>query len=209
MRTNFQPTTFSTRLKKPDLARPLIVLGALTGVMWLVEVIDWLTGPLLLLDSWGIRPRDFDHLAGIAFAPLLHADFAHLAANTFPFLFLGALVYWRGEREFWLVTCIIVLLGGLGTWLIGPARSVHVGLSGVIFGYLGYLLLLGWIERSPASIFRAFLVGFLYGGVLWGVLPLQSGISWQGHLFGLLAGGLAAYWFGRRPRNLDREITVL
>ncbi len=199
----------SIRLSRGDLVRPAIYVGGFVILMWLVELVDWLSGRLLVLDLWGIRPRDLDHLSGILFAPFLHADFAHLAANSIPFFVLGTLVFWRGEREFWLVTGLIILLSGGGTWLIGPARSIHVGASGVVFGYLGFLLFLGWFERSAASILRAMAVGLIYGGILWGVLPFQTGISWQGHLFGFLAGLLAAAWLGQRSRNLENEIRLL
>lgn len=177
-------------------------------VMWLIELLDFLTGRLINLDQWGIRPRDFDHLLGIFTAPFLHINFSHLAANSIPFLILGLLIYWRDKNGFWVVSLIVLLVSGSGTWLLGGPNTIHIGASGIVFGYLGYLLALGYFERSPTAIGRALVVGFVYGGVLWGVLPLQNGVSWQGHLFGLIGGVLAAYLFARR-QTLTDQITVL
>jgi membrane associated rhomboid family serine protease len=98
----------------------------------------------------------------------------------------------RDRDEFVLVTLVVWLVSGLGVWLIGPAQTVHIGVSGIIFGYLGFLLLRGFFDGKLTSILIALAVGVAYGGVLWGVLPLESGVSWQGHLFGFIGGGIAA-----------------
>ena len=100
---------------------------------------------------------------------------------------------------FIVVTITVILVSGLGTWLIGPANSVHIGASGLVFGYFGYLLLNSWFERSLASVLWAVLVFLLYGSLIWGVLPQGNGISWQGHLFGFIGGGVAAYLLAKRP----------
>lgn len=184
-------------------------LGTLAGLMWIIELIDFVTGRFIQLDGWGIRPRDIDYLLGIFFAPFLHIDFAHLATNTIPFLVLGGLIFLWDRRNFWLVSLVILLVSGLGTWLFGGPNSVHIGASGIVFGYLGFLLALGAFERSTAALSRALAVGFIYGGVLWGILPLQTGVSWQGHLFGFLGGIFAAYLFARRPDpSLSDQIKI-
>lgn len=160
-------------------------------LLWVLELLDLLvlrSG----LDRFGIRPRDTAGLVGILFAPLLHGGLAHLIANTVPLLVLGWLVMVRRLSDFFAVTAIVWLLGGLGVWLFAPPRTVHIGASGLIFGYLGFLLLRGYFERSFTAIFLSVVVGLLYGGALWGILPSRPGISWQGHLFGFLAGVLAA-----------------
>jgi membrane associated rhomboid family serine protease len=144
------------------------------------------------LDRFGIHPRDVGSAWGILVAPLLHAGWLHLASNSGPFLVLGWLVLLRGIRDFVVVTLCAVLIGGLGVWLFGAANSVHIGASGVVFGYLGYLLARGYFERSMWSVIVAIVAGILYGGVLWGLLPGQRGISWEGHLFGLFGGITAA-----------------
>ncbi len=169
-------------------------LGALVGfisLIWLSEVVD----QLLLggsLDRLGIRPREASWLWGIVLAPFLHGGFAHLIANTAPLFVLGWLVILRQSLDFFLVTAIVTLLGGLGVWLFARPGTIHVGASGVVFGYLGYLLVRAWRERSPTAVILALVAGFLYGGALWGVLPTRSGISWEGHLFGFAGGGVAA-----------------
>jgi len=175
------------------------VLGGTTITLWAIEVFNSLTAHFadLLL---GIRPHSLSGLWGIFFAPFLHANFMHLAANTVPFLVLGWLIMAREGRDFWIVSAIAALAAGLGTWLFGSANTVHVGLSGVIFGYLGFLLLRGYFERSFLSIALSLVVGFFWGSALWGVLPLQAGVSWEGHLFGFLGGVLAARLLAR-PRK--------
>jgi membrane associated rhomboid family serine protease len=164
--------------------------------LWTVELVDRLVlGGAL--DYFGIHPRSLGGLWGILFAPFLHGSFAHLAANTVPLLVLGWLVMLRENWEFYVVTALSALVGGLGVWLLGAPNSVHIGASGVVFGLLGFLLLRGYFERSFPSVFLSLVVGFFYGGVLWGVLPGQPGISWEAHLFGFLGGVIAARLLAR------------
>ena len=184
MTTRLQTTArnFSAHLK--------LVL-AIVAVMWLLEIIDTLfLGQSL--NRLGIRPRTAAGLLGIVLAPFLHGGLAHLAANTLPFAVLALLILARDRDEFIVVTLIVWLVSGLGVWLLGPNNTVHIGASGIIFGYLGFLLLRGFFDGKLSSILIAVVVGVIYGGVLWGVLPLQAGVSWQGHLFGFIGGGIAA-----------------
>jgi membrane associated rhomboid family serine protease len=159
------------------------------GIMWAVECVNFMLGGGL--DRYGIAPHSVPGLRGILFAPFLHGSFAHLIANTLPYITLGWLVMLRRTSDFIWVSLIVMLIGGLGTWLIAPSDSVHIGASGVIFGYLGFLISRGYFERRLLSILLSIAIGALYGGLLWGVLPGNSGISWQGHLFGFV-GGIAA-----------------
>jgi membrane associated rhomboid family serine protease len=180
-------------------ARPLQALATIlsfTAMLWVIEFYDQLTGEWL--DADGIVPRSWDGLDGILWAPLLHGGFAHLAANTLPFVVLGFLVLANGIGRFVRVTAVIWVLAGLGVWLTAPYGSVTVGMSGVIFGWLTYLLVRGFFARSGTQILLAVVVFFLWGGILLGVLPGQEGVSWQGHLFGALAGVFAA-WLVARP----------
>ena len=176
----------------------IIILGGFILALWIIEGVDWLIfgGSL---DQFGIRPRSIAGLWGILFAPLLHGNFQHLMANTVPLFVLGWLVLsTRRVQTFLKVTAIIVLISGLGTWLIGPRLSVHLGASGLIFGYLSFLLLVGYFERSFRSIALAVVVFFIYGGLIWGILPLVEGVSWQAHLFGFIGGGIAASQIGEQ-----------
>jgi membrane associated rhomboid family serine protease len=161
------------------------------AILWVLELLD-VSVLGRSLDRFGIRPRTIDGLWGILFAPFLHGGLPHLMANTIPLIFLGWLVMLRGLGQFFAVSALVMLVGGLGVWLFGQPGSIHIGASGLIFGYLGYLLLRGYFERSFTAILIAVVVGLLYGGALWGVLPSRPGISWEGHLFGFLGGALAA-----------------
>jgi len=166
------------------------------GSFWVVEALDqWLfmKDGEIGLDKHGIRPREVKGLLGILFAPFLHGDFAHVISNSVPAFVLGWFVALAGTTALVEVTILVALFGGAGTWLIGRSGSVHVGASGVVFGYLGYLLGRGLFERSLGSILVSLVVGVLYGGLVWGVLPTRPGVSWEGHLCGFLAGVLAAW----------------
>ncbi len=160
-------------------------------LLWVIEIVDQLTGRSL--DAWGIRPRTLEGLRGIPLAPFLHGGFGHLVANTGPLLVLGLFVIMAGVGEFVEATVLIVLLGGLGTWLIGRGDAVHIGASGVVFGYVSYLIVRGILVRSFAGFTIAVIVAVVYGGLLWGVLPSHRGVSWEAHLSGLVAGVLVAW----------------
>ena len=180
------------------------------ALLYLIELIDQLAGGRL--DRNGIRPLEADGLWGIVFAPLLHADWAHLLANTVPALVLGFLVTLTGMSRFIWATAIIWILGGVGTWLIGdlggcPYSTMHIGASGLIFGWLAFLLVFGWLTRHPWQILLSVVVLFVYGGILWGALPVLNrcgGVSWQGHLCGAIAGVLAAYLLSAPEREARR-----
>ena len=167
-----------------------VLLLTLLGIMWAVEILDLL--PFVHLDSFGIRPRSLAGLAGIIFTPFLHDGFGHLIANTFPFVILGGIVLLGGLGVFWRVTLFVTLVGGLGVWLCAGRLTNHIGASGLIFGYLGFLLARGVFEKSLPWMLAACAVLIAYGGLLFGVLPIRAGVSWQGHLFGFLAGVGAA-----------------
>jgi membrane associated rhomboid family serine protease len=167
------------------------ILGGFVGLLWLIQILNRVifNGGLANL---GIHPRSLDGLWGILLAPFIHVSFAHLIANTVPLVVLGWFVMLRQKRDLITVSVLAALVGGLGTWLIAPALTVHVGASILIFGYLGYLLFRGIFERRFWPIVGSIVTFFLYGGALFGVMPGQIGVSWQGHLFGLIGGILAA-----------------
>ncbi|NLU70267.1 rhomboid family intramembrane serine protease [Streptomyces sp. HNM0574] len=169
----------------------------LVGVLWLLEVVDQLSGNAL--DTFGIQPRRQDELVDIVPAAFMHFGFGHLMANTLPLLVLGFLAALRGTGRFLAVALIIVLTSGLGVWLVAPAGSNTAGASGLVFGLFGYLLVRGFVDRRITDVALGGVVAVLYGSILWGVLPQDGGISWQGHLFGLLGGILAAYATSRAP----------
>ena len=182
-----------------ELKTQILILGGCVSLFWFLEIVDSYLGGRL--DVYGIIPRNAIGLRGILFSPFLHGGFAHLSANTLPFLVLGWLIMLRETSDFFVVTIISIVVGGLGVWLFAPAYTIHIGASGVIFGYFGFLLLRGYFERSFAAILFSLIVGSLYGGIIWGVLPGQPGISWQGHLFGFIGGAIAARLLARRKRG--------
>ncbi|MGW8553471.1 rhomboid family intramembrane serine protease [Streptomyces tubercidicus] len=184
-------------------AKPAICLMlGWVALLWLLEGVDFATGGAL--DTFGISPREPAELADVVPAAFLHFGFGHLAANTLPLLLLGLVAALRsGVRRFVAVALLIILASGVGVWLTAAPDSNTAGASGVVFGLFGYLLVRGFIERKLLDIGIGLVVGVLYGSILWGALPTDSGISWQGHLFGLIGGVLAAFAFRvRAPGQL-------
>jgi membrane associated rhomboid family serine protease len=176
----------------------IVLVALLVLLMWASEILDTVVGGRL--DAYGISPRDPDGLVGIATSPFLHAGFGHLAGNTLPFLLMGFLIALSGVARLVLVTITIAVVGGFGTWLLAPAATLHIGASGIVFGYAAYLLSRGFFNRRPLDLVVAALVALFWGGALLGGLLPQEGISWQGHLFGALGGVLAANMLAR-PRG--------
>jgi membrane associated rhomboid family serine protease len=176
-------------------AEAFVPMLAMIVAMWVVEVIDVpLDGRL---DRFGIRPRRADGLDGVLFSPFLHLGFGHLIANTVPFVVLGGLICLSGAAQFLTVTAIVAVIGGVGTWLTGGTNTLVVGASGLVFGYLLYLVTRGIFARNLLYLLGGVVVLAVYGSVLWGVLP-RPGISWQGHLFGGVGGvGAASLLHGR------------
>nr|WP_280265811.1 rhomboid family intramembrane serine protease [Nocardia wallacei] len=164
---------------------------AFVALLYAVEGVD--TAMDGRLEQEGVQPRTADGLSGIAFGPLLHADWAHLMGNTLPVIVLGSLTLLTGIGRGLAATAIVWLVGETGTWLTGATGTVHVGASVLVFGWLTYLISRGLFARNLWQILIGLVVGLLYGSILWGVLPGQPGISWQGHLFGAV-GGLIAGW---------------
>jgi membrane associated rhomboid family serine protease len=166
-----------------------IVLG-MVALMWVLEVVDVVADNRL--DQYGIEPRDSDGLAAIVSAPFLHVGFGHLVGNTVPFVVMGLVIALHGAARVAAVTAITALVSGLGVWLIAPADTIHLGASGVVFGYATYLIARGLFNRRPLEILIGVVVAVLWGGALMAGLEPQRGISWQGHLFGAIGGVVAA-----------------
>lgn len=174
-----------------------ITMGIVVACLWVLELIDGLTNHAL--DNLGIDPRQLASLPEVLTAPFLHFGWQHLISNTVPLLVLGTLVLVSGLREFLTVTVVSAVTSGVLVWLISPSNTVTLGASGVIFGYLTYLLARGFYTRRWGQLALALLVGLFYGGILWGVLPGAVGVSWQAHLGGAIGGLLAARLLHRRP----------
>ena len=167
------------------------LLVCIVVLLWTIELANSLMNDAL--NNLGIRPRNILGLQGIIFAPFLHGNWRHLISNIFPLTILSWLIMARDRSEWIAVTVLTAIASGLGTWLFGGATTIHIGASGVVFGYFGFLVTRAYFERSLGSIAISLLVLALFGGMIWGILPVRVGISWEGHLFGLL-GGIAAAW---------------
>ncbi len=189
----------STRLpsRRREPVQGLVLLASIVALMWIVEAINALDGNGL--NSDGIYARNLDRLWGVLTAPFLHAGWPHLIDNTIPFAFMGVIIALRGAARLAVVTAIVIVLGGLGTWLIAPGNTVTIGASGVVFGYAAYLLTRGLFNRSWLEVLVGVVVGVVWGGALASSLVPHYGVSWQAHASGAVAGVIAAAILAR-PR---------
>ncbi|HEX2085672.1 MAG TPA: rhomboid family intramembrane serine protease [Solirubrobacteraceae bacterium] len=184
-----------TQSPRAERAAAITLLGGMVALMWAVEIADAIAFDL---DRHGIEPREPDGLLGILFAPFLHGGFGHLIGNTFPFLVLGAAIALGGLARLAAVTAVVALVGGLGTWLAGPEDTVHIGASGVVFGYAAYLVVRFLYSRRLLDLAVGLLVVAVFGTTLLVGLVPTPGVSWQGHLFGAIGGVVAARLLVRR-----------
>jgi membrane associated rhomboid family serine protease len=182
----------------------IALLAGIVALMWILEVINTIDSNGL--DNDGIHPRSISHLWGILTAPFLHVSFQHLIDNTVPFVFMGVIIALRGAARVAMVTLIVIMIGGLGTWLIAPAGTVTVGASGVVFGYATYLLTRGLFDRNALELFTGAVVGVVWGGALLTSIVPHNGVSWQGHVCGAVGGVVAAWLLARdRPSTPTKQ----
>ena len=199
-------TNAGRKRTESPVVRGIIVVVALAALMWVVEVIDQVLDGRL--DRNGILPREAEGLDGVVWAPFLHADFQHLIGNTVPFLVLGFAIAFSGVARVILVTVIVAVVGGLGTWLIAPENTVHIGASGIVFGFAGYLVARGVFSRSPTQLLLGVVVVVVWGATLLQGLVPEEGISWQGHLFGAVGGVVAARVLSRRTSSTPSQLDM-
>lgn len=181
-------------MKKEKYIKPISNLLYIIALLWIVHILSY----FFHINQYGIIPREVSGLPGILFAPFLHYDFSHLAANSVSLFILGLfLITLEHDRTYWIIIALIIL-GGAGTWCIGRSGSVHIGASGVIYGILGYLMARGFFKRDFKSLVISVVVLFLYCGMIFGVLPSNPSVSWESHLSGFLSGILLASSYGRK-----------
>lgn len=182
-----------------ELRRDARIIVGVLAVLWAILIVNaiFFQGAL---NNLGLVPRTSIGLRGILTMPLLHGGISHLFGNSFGIALLGGMVILREEADFWIVTATGWLIAGIGTWIFGRP-STHIGYSGVIFAYFGYLLLTGFFERKAGAILLSLVSLVLWGGMVFGVLPGQPGISWEGHLFGFIGGAVAAWLLARHGRR--------
>jgi membrane associated rhomboid family serine protease len=193
----------STRRVTSNARSAFIAVGVPLAVMWAARLLDVVLPANLA--QLGIKPRQIVGLEGIVFAPFLHVSWGHLISNTVPFAVLGAALAIERAARFLTVFLVTAVGSGLGTWLVAPSGTVHLGASGVIFGLLGYLLARGVFDRRMKSIAIGVAVGIVYGGLVVGVLPQREGVSWQAHLFGFLSGVFLAFLHGNSARRARKK----
>ncbi|MBV2362251.1 rhomboid family intramembrane serine protease [Streptomonospora sp. NEAU-YY374] len=177
-----------------------LTVAAMLVAMWVLEIVDTVLGGALDA-AFGLRSWVMANAWSVLTYPFMHADFNHLIGNSVPFLVLGSLVAFSGLGRFVWTTLIVMVVSGIGVWLFTPEGALTVGASGLVFGYFGYTVLRGIVERRTVDIVIMICVVVFYGSLIWGVLPQQEGISWQGHLFGFIGGLFAAYILPRRRRR--------
>jgi membrane associated rhomboid family serine protease len=190
----------AVQTKRRQSFEGLTLLVAIVALMWIVEGLNALDGKGLD-NAGGIYPRNIDHLWAIFTSPFLHENFyPHLVDNTIPLVFMGVIIALRGAARLALVTLVVIVIGGLGTWLIAPSGTVTIGASGVVFGYATYLFTRGLFNRSLLEVLVGVVVGVVWGGALVSSVVPQSGVSWQGHVSGAVGGVVAAALLAR-PRT--------
>lgn len=182
----------------PDRKVALQALGGMAALMWVLEIVDVASGDL---DRFGIQPREVGSLPEIVSAPFLHAGFGHLIGNTLPFLTMGAAIALAGLARLLAVTAIVGLVSGLGVWLLGGDNTIHLGASGLVFGYAAYLISRGFFSRRITELAIGAVVVLVWGlTLLIGLVP-QPSVSWQAHVFGAVGGLLAARMLASRRRD--------
>jgi membrane associated rhomboid family serine protease len=192
----------------------LVVVGTLAALILIVQIVNWLMG--YRLDQFGIEPRDASGLWGVLAAPLLHGSWAHFLSNLVPLVVMGTVIALWGIRQFVAVTLLVWLVSGIGVWLVAPANTITVGASGLVFGWLAFLIARGIFSRSWLQIVVGVLFLAVYGSLFWtGIVSVAvadvSGVvtvSWQAHLFGALGGLLAAFFVGRADATQRRAIAA-
>ncbi|HEY9293915.1 MAG TPA: rhomboid family intramembrane serine protease [Microlunatus sp.] len=180
-----------------------LLMAGLLAFMWVLEIFDQSTGGML--DQYGIHARELDGLPEIFTAPMLHGGYEHLLGNSMPFVVLGFIVALGGFGRWLGASLIIVITSGLTAWLLTPANTIVLGASGLIMGWLTYIIARGAFDRRPAPIIIGIVVLLFYGGMIWGVFPSQAGISWQAHLGGAIGGVIAARWIHGRSQRIARS----
>ena len=172
------------------IGRAIKISMTWVGLLWVVEIVDLSSG--FQLDGYGILPRKVDGLMGIFWSPLLHADFAHLIANSGPLVLLLIMLFSHRQYRPKSSLAFIWLVSGLGTWLIGRP-AIHIGASSIVYGLAAFLMTASFWMRSWRAFFLSILALLMFGGLFYGLFQIQKGVSWEGHLSGALAGVWVAW----------------
>jgi membrane associated rhomboid family serine protease len=176
----------------------LIVMGVFLALIWLLQVLNW-ADSYRLDYQYGILPHNAGRLGEIFTAPFLHFSWQHIEGNSVPLFVLGVLAAYRSIARFLFVSLIVAVTSGMAVWLFQSSNELTVGASGLIFGYFGYVLVRGFFDRNPLDIGLGLVAGVLYWTILQVAIPGTPGVSWIGHLGGLVGGVLAAWLLRSAP----------
>jgi membrane associated rhomboid family serine protease len=185
---------FKNEINKLKLIITIILIFLV--IIWSI----WLIDNIFLhrfSNSFGVHPRSVSGLMGIITSPFLHGDFNHILNNSLGFILFAFLILLRDIKSFFIVSIIAMLFSGLGIWLIGGYHTNHIGASGLIFGYFGYCFSIGFFEKKFTTVLFSALIIIGYGSLFFGILPINQGVSWEGHLFGLMGGIFSAYFLAK------------
>ncbi len=184
-----------------EARRALFVMVAFLAILWIVQVANALDH-YQLTNDYGIRPRDLGSLPDILAAPFLHVSWTHIEGNSGPLFIFGFLAAYRGVVRFLGLTAMVIVVSGLAAWFFGDPRTIGVGASGVVFGYLGYILVRGFFDRHGIDILIGAVMALCFAYQFTVLLP-HAGIGWQAHIGGLVAGVVGGWLFrdrsARRP----------
>ena len=195
------PAYSGSEQARADFRLAVRIAASFVALIWFIQLLNW--GLDLELVRFGVRPRQLAGLPGILFAPLLHGSFAHLIANSLPLLVLGTGMLHLYPNSAVRVVPAVYVGPGIAVWLFGRG-SIHIGASGLIYGLVSYIFIAGMLRRDKRAIAAALLVSFMYGALVWGLLPIESGVSWETHLAAALIGVILAFALRHRdipPRN--------
>lgn len=194
----------STKKERNDLLKAVFYPFVLLSIMWIVKGIEYLFH--ISFASFGVYPLKWEGLIGIITMPFIHGDWDHLSSNSFPFLFLGSLVFFFYKDLAWKILLWIWLLTGIWLWL-GARGSYHIGASGIVYGLAAFLFFSGILRKNRKLLTTTLIIAFLYGGLIWGFFPEffpDKNISWEGHLFGFISGILMAVYY--RKEGPEEEV---
>jgi len=189
------PSFTDSESTRAAFRRGATIAVAFVALIVAIHLVNWVLG--LGLQRFGIHPRQLDGLPGIVLAPLLHGDFAHLVSNVLPLLVVGTAMLHLYPDSARIVLPVVYVGPGIAVWLFGR-DSIHIGASGLVYGLVTYVFVAGLLRRDRRAIAASLLVAFMYGALVWGVLPIQLGVSWETHLAAALIGIVLVLFLRRR-----------
>ena len=198
-----RPARHATEIDVAEARKAFFLMVGFIGLIWILQVVNWATHYRLDFD-YGILPRDLSRLPEIFTAPFLHFSWDHIEGNSGPLFVFGLLAAYRGVVRFLGVTVLVAVTSGLAVWLFQGNNQLTVGASGLIFGYFGYVLSRGLFDRNLIDALAAVVIGLSYAYILTAAIPGAHGVSWIGHLGGLI-GGIASGWIFRTRRKAPRR----